>query len=91
MLARVKERALQDNPTALTRALKEYGMVRTRNSSTPSPGGYACQLTSSIGTRILSLHRRSGPDEKVQPVLVKKTTGSCIAYTACSSWRWHSS
>ncbi|MEV4607089.1 hypothetical protein MRBLMR1_002069 [Neorhizobium sp. LMR1-1-1.1] len=30
VLARVKERALQANRTALTRAAKEYGMVRTR-------------------------------------------------------------
>lgn len=30
VLARVKERALQGNRTALTRAAKEYGMVRTR-------------------------------------------------------------
>lgn len=30
VLARVKERALQGNRTALTRAVKEYGMVRTR-------------------------------------------------------------
>ncbi|MGO4570101.1 DUF6088 family protein [Rhizobium sp. 2YAF20] len=30
VLARVKERALQGNRSALTRAAKEYGMVRTR-------------------------------------------------------------
>lgn len=30
VLARVKERALQGNRNALTRAAKEYGMVRTR-------------------------------------------------------------
>jgi len=30
VLARVKERALQSNRSALTRAAKEYGMVRTR-------------------------------------------------------------
>jgi hypothetical protein len=30
VLARVKERALQGNRSALTRAAREYGMVRTR-------------------------------------------------------------
>lgn len=34
-----------------------------------------------------SLLRIVADQMKVQPVLVEKTTGSCIACTACSSWR----